>query len=300
MKRIFQTVGLILTSLVTSVRAQQATEPPASHIVLTGDEASVPMKSFEGRPLVDVMVNGKGPFPFVIDTAASHGRIGMKMAKELGLEPVGEARARSGVGEAVVLKLYNLASLRLGGLEIQNLAAAGWDPPNDDFRPAVLPVTVFADLLLTLDFPAEKVIVRRGELPAADSQSIFTYKGRLQSIPVTIGGVAATMHPDSGASGGIAVPKSMAASLSLDGPPKPKGKGRTINAEFEVLEAQLHGKVQWGRFSVDNPDLRFIDGLREPLLGTEVLRHYALTLDQKNSRIRFAEGAAKPASPTKP
>ena len=74
------------------------------------------MKDYGGRPVLEAVVNGKGPFPFILDTAASGGRIGTKLIETLGLEPIGEARVRSGVGDVAPAKLYRLETLQVKGL----------------------------------------------------------------------------------------------------------------------------------------------------------------------------------------
>src|SRR5205814_272541 len=52
--------------------------------------ASVPLDVKSGRPVVDVLINGKGPYRFIVDTGASHSVIDSALAKELGLPVLGE------------------------------------------------------------------------------------------------------------------------------------------------------------------------------------------------------------------
>ena len=70
MKRATKISGLILTCLVNALKAEppKALAAQPSRLLLASEDISLPMKSFEGRPLVEVQVNGKGLIPFVLDT----------------------------------------------------------------------------------------------------------------------------------------------------------------------------------------------------------------------------------------
>lgn len=252
-------------------------------------KSAIPMKNYGGRPVLEVVVNGKGPFPFILDTAASGGRIATKLIETLGLEPIGEARVRSGVGEVVPAKLYRLETLQINGLALGGIDAIAMDPGETD-RPGVLPLNAFAGFLVTLDFADHKIIAEAGELPPPDGTTILEYSGRLLSFPATIGGVAVTIHPDTGSPGGVTVPLAMAERLPLAEPPRVAGRGKTVNADIEISAATLKGQVRWGNITLENPRLDMIPGLREPLIGSAVLNRFAVTIDQKNKRIRFVEG----------
>src|SRR5258706_553297 len=62
----------------------KATTPPAS------GTATAPLDTRAGRPIVDVMINGKGPYRFFVDTGASHTVIDSSLTAELGLPVLGE------------------------------------------------------------------------------------------------------------------------------------------------------------------------------------------------------------------
>jgi hypothetical protein len=250
------------------------------------------MKSYGGRPVVDALVNGQGPFLFILDTAASGGRIGTKLVEALGLEPVGEARVRSGTGEPVPAKLYRLDTVEMNGLILRDIDAIALNPGEPD-RPSVLPLKAFAEFLLTLDFPGHRIIAAPGALPPSDGKTVLDYSGVLVSVPVTIGGIPLKMHPDTGSPGGFTVPFELADKLTLAEPPHAVGKGMTVNATFTISAAPLKGKIAWGALEVENPVLEFIPGLREPLVGCTILVQYAITIDQKNSRVRFAGPGAR-------
>src|SRR6185436_20589291 len=74
------------------------TAPPAPQV--TGDAARVALSVIGGLPVIDVTVNGKGPFKFVVDTGAGgHAHISSALAAKLALAQVGEARVADGSGK---------------------------------------------------------------------------------------------------------------------------------------------------------------------------------------------------------
>jgi hypothetical protein len=76
--------------------------------------------------------------------------------------------------------------------------------------------------------------------------------------------------------------------LPLDGKPVEVGRARTVSSEFVVHGASLRGTLAIGSFRIENPKLRF-NALPVPNIGGELLGRFAVTIDQKNRRIRFRE-----------
>src|SRR3954471_15143767 len=69
---------------------------------------SVPMLDFGGRPGVAVRINGKGPFPFIVDTGASRTVVESSLAEELSL-------ASAGAGNTIT-------QLEIGDLSVRDVA----------------------------------------------------------------------------------------------------------------------------------------------------------------------------------
>ena len=74
-----------------------------------------------GRVMTHVMVNGKGPFRFVIDTGASRSTLAPHLAKALGLQQsVGRNVMLNGVTGAAEVPTVAVKSIRIGDLEFEN------------------------------------------------------------------------------------------------------------------------------------------------------------------------------------
>jgi Aspartyl protease len=66
---------------------------PTPVVELAGDaEAKIPMTFRGSRPVVEIRINGKGPYKFYFDTGASGPIMSLKLMKELELKQIGEAQ----------------------------------------------------------------------------------------------------------------------------------------------------------------------------------------------------------------
>lgn len=67
------------------------------------------------KPIVEVKLNGKGPYRFILDTGASHTVIRASLATELGLTSTGQGRSRSLKGTEYTTR-YTVSEVMVGGV----------------------------------------------------------------------------------------------------------------------------------------------------------------------------------------
>jgi predicted aspartyl protease len=77
----------------------------------------------DGRPVVQVRINGSGPHPFVIDTAAQGTGLSPAFVQSLGLVANGQQGVLQGTGGAQAVSVFTLASVELGSLRRENVIA---------------------------------------------------------------------------------------------------------------------------------------------------------------------------------
>ena len=275
---------LIFAALQTSARI----DVPAAG-------ATVPMLDVGGRPMVDVRINGKGPYPFILDTGATFTAIDGDLAKELALPQGRDVESESTVrvdefrvGDAVAHG-FLAGSLpgMLGGL-------GGANPPR-----GVLSAAAFPGQLVVLDYPGKRVTIKPGALPAADNRRVFEYSASeaLPVVPVRVAGHVYRIHLDSGSPGGVMLPMKYVAELPLAAPPVEVGHARTVAGTFPVQSATVTGAIEIGEYMLDLKEVRFSD-LRpgpEPGIGNIgglVLRGFVVTFDSKNRRVKLERPAA--------
>jgi len=277
--------------------AHEADKAP-DRIELASPEVIVPLRMEKGRPVVEVAIDGKGPFPFVLDTGAGGTVLGSDLVSELALPEAGETRIGDPINpHAITAKRVRIGRLTLGGATFSDMTATSME--NAGLRVhlgarGVLGMPVFAELLLTLDFGRGEVRIGRGQLPSPDGKGVVAYRpgfGGTIRVPITVGPLELEADLDSGSPAAVSLPNDYMDRLPLEGKPVEIGRARTVTSEFAVYGATLKGAVQIGGHRLENPALRF-NRLPVANVGSELLRRFAITIDQKSRRIRFAESSS--------
>jgi hypothetical protein len=250
---------------------------------------TVPMIDFGGRPMVEVTINGKGPYPFILDTGADLTGIDDSLAQELALpagSPVG--------GEPTV----RIESFGVGSMVAHNFVAGSMPSMvsrmSDHPPRGVLSAAAFPGQLVVLDYPGKRVTIKPGALAKADNRRIFEYGAdeELPVIPVRVAGHEYHIHLDSGSPGGVMLPMKYIPELPLEAPPVTIGQARTVAGTFPVQSATVKGTIEIGEYTLDLKDVRFSDLRPGPKpgignVGAQVLRGFIVTFDAKNRRLKL-------------
>lgn len=291
----FVTAALLLFSL--SAYAQEPVPRPGppprpfAGAEMPGASVEVPMLA-DDEVLLEVRVNGKGPYRFLLDTgAAGGGRISSSLAQTLGLKTVAQAVAGDPMGKNTqTIDIVEADSLTIGEAGFKSVHLGVRDFAARPGVDGVLGIGLFEDFLLTLDYPRQRVRIEKGGLPAADGKGVLAFEAP-QGIPrirLKVGDQDVAVDVDSGnRNGEVVLPASYIGKVPLAKEPVVVGRGRTGYNEFEIKQAPLKGALQVGGQTVDQPLVDFIEGFPNGNLGRRFLRRFAVTIDQKNHRIRF-------------
>src|SRR6266852_397507 len=85
--------------------------------------ASPTTRDHIGRVVVPVMINGRGPFRFIVDTGANHSTISPGLARELGLKPAeGPSIILDGITGSAQVSFVRIDRLQAGELTIESTA----------------------------------------------------------------------------------------------------------------------------------------------------------------------------------
>jgi len=267
----------------------QPDSSPPKEIRLAHPVVEVPLLRITGRPAVEALLNGKGPFRFGIETGARFVAIAPRIAEQTGLE-----------GET-----FRVKEIAIGDAKFLDLPAARARFA-DDRIDGILGLPLYEDLLLTVDFPGKKVRFERGALPAADGKTLLpmTRAGPFWAVPIQVANTPFQAILDTRGSGTLGVSPAIGGTLAFAAPPVVVGVGRgAAIPETQVRAARLAGDVRLGALTFSRP----LVGIRqlpphfpgEPVLGIEALEQTALTLDQKSAVVRFVR-AAGPVVPAPP
>src|SRR6187455_2476602 len=113
-----------------------------------------------GRVMTPVMVNGKGPFRFVIDTGASRSTLAPHLAKALGLKhSVGRNVMLNGVTGFAEVPTVAVQSIEIGGLKFENQDLPVIFTSIMGNADGILGVAGFHDQRIDVDFRRDRVQV---------------------------------------------------------------------------------------------------------------------------------------------
>jgi hypothetical protein len=154
----------------------------------------------------------------------------------------------------------------------------------------VLGIGLFAEHLLTLDYPARRVRIGTGELTdGADGVVAYQDRFGIPQVKMTIGTLEVDADVDSGnLRGELVLPDSFIGKVALEGEPRVVGTARTGFNEFEIRQARLAGDVHLGTVRLERPLVDFVAIFPHGNLGHAFLGHFVVTIDQKNKRLRLA------------
>jgi hypothetical protein len=257
-------------------------EAPAS-VDLPGGGAVVPLSEADSHPVVEVTIHGQ-KFLFLIETGAWFNSISADTARKLRL-PVER-------GEATI-DVLSAGPARFNGLKARVLEH---QPGEVDGQ---LGLPAFADLLMTVDFPGHELRLAKGDLPEPNGRDVLPLQavGPMWGVPMTVGDKSFTALIDTQSGDGLAIAPPLAKTIAFSGHPVETGRvhGPAIG-DAPVHTQRLSGDVKIGGYRFARPivssfpvELRFQNlGV---WLGPALLQNFAVTLDQKNRRVRFVHSA---------
>jgi predicted aspartyl protease len=157
-----------------------------------------------GRPTAKVMLNGRGPFDFLVDTGANLTVITKRRAQELGVIPSGTTTINGTTGSAE-LPVAILARLATGVVDAADLRVAVLPDALLPHQDGVLGADMFVDRRLVFEIPQKRVRVEQSHRSMAIAPhlagvgSLRVRNGRLAEIDGRIGRLGARLMLDTGA-----------------------------------------------------------------------------------------------------
>jgi hypothetical protein len=259
-------------TLVEQIRAG------AAQSELGTDTVELPLVGTPTLPLVEVMINGWGPYRLLIDLGSN-------------VVVVRNAVAADAGGQVVVDRprgdIIRFDSLALGSLLLRSVVAAGYDSLDVD---GVLGYNVLRYHSFDLDYPGQRLIIHSAELPTPDLVTTFPYsvESRMPMLLVQVGVDSLRVNLDTGASEWLTIPPRLQERLRWAGPVRP-GRMTTNNqtGQQRVHEGTLLDPLRIGPLVLNdvlvyiNPDA---DG---PWLGSSAMQHARWSFDPRNQRLRI-------------
>jgi hypothetical protein len=268
----------------------------------------VPLEVVGNHPFVQVRINGSGPYRLLLDTASGDLRLAPQVIEALGLpqsENVSFSRgAKPGAPDIKYVEVLGhlVQSLEIGAARFERVHAVEMEFP--DFAAMLSPLdgivglSVFRDCLLTLDYPARQLRLGFGRLPPPDGRDVIPievqYPGGYAFTALKVWGRSVPFVVDSGNNGGLQMPASQARRRDFAfGPVAYPWPAVTAYGAEESQVGRLRRDVRVGRHTLASPVVDLTITHSGPFqemanLGGAVLRHFAVTFDQKSQAMRLA------------
>jgi hypothetical protein len=276
--------------------------PPAvfdNTLSIGGDE--VKARKIDSRLSVEVQVNGRGPYKFIVDSGADTSAVGLKIARDLEL-PLGRPAVLDGMTSRDLVDRVKLESLTLGPTTIRNLEVPALRE-SDLGGDGLLGIDALTQQRLMMDFEKKVITIEDWRKPVKVSPGDIVIIARRSRGQLILTEVRAERYPieaviDTGSEitiGNLALREKLLHRLGsrFTTVPAVGVTGVTVQLEIAVVD-----RLELGPVTLTNVPIAFADvppfklfGMRdEPalLLGTDILENFRrVSLDFHARKVRF-------------
>jgi hypothetical protein len=258
----------------------------ATATAILAEEHSTAMELRHNLPFVQVMVNGKGPFTFGIDTGTGgQALVTPQLAEQLKLAATGEIDIGDPSGRNQrKASTFKLQTLEVAGVQFKDVEAVEFQPsPREGQVDGILGFPLFRDYLLTMDYPQERLTLASGALKPDGGNMVvpFTMPRNVPVVQLQVGSQRIDAHVDSRGMG-LSFPGTYASDMKFGSDLIVIGRGRTVSNEFEIKGGQLAGDVRLGGYTFPQPFVAITPVLPSANFGSQPLHNFSVTFDQKN------------------
>jgi hypothetical protein len=256
-----------------------------------GSAHSARLELVHDKPFVMVMVNGQGPFRFIVDTGTgAQAFVTPQFAEKFGFPPAGGARLIDPSAQgAKIVPVVLIRSLSVAGVQFAGVKALVHTLSNGEGSyDGLLGFPLFRDYLLTLDFPHRELILTAGALSPDGEHTVLPL--RLQAgIPVVsmhVGALPLEAQIDSGG-GGLTLPERYVERLKFVSGPVEFENGNSLSTRFAIRAAKLDADVHIGAYTFKQPFVEIDNAFPLANFGSSPMHDFVLTFDQRNGLVRF-------------
>lgn len=241
-----------------------------------------------GIPFVHAIVNGQGPFTFIVDTGTSNQMIvSPELARKLNL-PVVASRTLSDLGghqrqlvAEVALDRLDLAGHSFSGVRAIVHSAVEGEGAYD----GILGFALFRDVVLSLDYPHRRLELSNEPLSGTDLLPLRRVNG-VPAVELTIGDEQLEAQIDTGALS-LSLPATVAHDLKFSGQVEKVAQARSQVSSYLLWGGTLRQPVAMGSHQFSDPFVEINPGFAVANLGAAPLRDFVVRFDQRRNLLAF-------------
>lgn len=252
------------------------------------------------RMTVPVMINGQGPFAFIVDTASDRTTVSQTLAASLNLPSIGSLNVNSATGLNVVPGV-RIDRLQVGPREIRAVEAPVF-LQSDIGAAGLLGIDALADQNIVIDFLAKQMTIQHSSDRDEPGDIIVKGKslyGQLVLVDASVSGRDLFVVIDTGGQSSIGN-STLHRLVRSEAPPGTSTEVNVVSVSGDQAKAQTDvlPPVRLGGVLIRNLPIAWADmhtfdllGLRDHpamLLGMDVLRKFdRVSVDFKARRVRL-------------
>ncbi|HYD14004.1 MAG TPA: retropepsin-like aspartic protease [Allosphingosinicella sp.] len=256
-----------------------------------GAVETVPLDLTGPRPIAMLQIGSGAPVRVIFDTGASGNVLDADFARAAGLPDDGPARVGTPAGGEPMIGFRThldgrLGNAVLGGVRAVALPMGAMQQLN--VRGVFGPST-FSGRLVFLDLARGEIRVAPktpATIPSGQAHPYSEMGPRsLPGIEVEIGGRSHHAHLDTGQPGMLMMPMTMSTDMPLDGALTDGPPARLADGVPRVVKiGRIRGTVRVGTLVLENPEVRFMEGLNRVNVGMLALRGSTIVFDPAERR----------------
>jgi hypothetical protein len=254
-------------------------------VALQTDPAQIPLRGSDwygntACPYFRAMVNGRGPFTFLLDTGASYTFVSAKLVKAARLAVVSRE-----AGHHVIVKIDNL---QLGPVVIRNDFAVVEDGLEED---AIFGFNSFGGDYLTLDMRDRVLTVgtKATRLSPRARWMPYVLRHRVPVIGLALGATVLPALIDTGDDAyAWEATSAELKGLLFDRTPLPSARVyNPVTGFTRTMMTSVDGVLRLGRFSSPRPAVAINEALPIGDIGIDVVKQFVVEFDRVRHRVGF-------------
>ncbi|AXJ94916.1 MULTISPECIES: aspartyl protease family protein [unclassified Sphingomonas] len=281
-------------SLLSAILLLQAAAAPTAPTAT----AEAPLgRDTRGRPVSTVTIDGKGPFPMVVDTAAQTSLMAASLAQELGLKPLAGGIQVQGATGAGRTRLYPVDRMTSPLFDARRVAMPELTNSGVTSARGIIGMERFTGAKLLIDRSTNRIAISpSGPAPAGFATITGQRTGEgFVTVPMTLNGVQVPALIDTGAAVTIANAAAFRQLGWADGDPRLSDGGaiRGASAGGQAIRQARIDTLGIGRITLSNvPVMIADDGATTPsiILGDDLLNlfpGYAIDFPRAELQIKL-------------
>lgn len=267
-----------------------------------GESVAIPIRFVYDRPVVDVMINGRGPFVLLFDTGSTGISLDRSVVKQLQLPDLRTVTRINAAAEEFEVRVFGVDRIEMG----ETLLAKVGVEETEIFEKSGMSgihgmwgMAHFGKRIVSVDFLKKTLRITSQHTESAEESAWVPMRMDVYSpeAPIQIGGKHYDFLIDTGSNGSLSVSASAASELPCY---KNRFRERIAVAGGHskwTISTRLRSDILLGGHSVERPYVSWIEGLPgRNLIGMEVLRHFSMEFDLIENRVRFLREGGSPLS----